>query len=155
MKMKNRVIDFFLLYIGPILISLFVTYLLFGNYLRSYEVGLAKNFVTKEVWLQEGKGFHLSNPLVVVVRIDTRPIRVGVHSGSKTSNMKLVQFVPEHWEEFVKTEGWRYYWWDNRFSFNCSYPEEYRGWRDVCRGYAYSNKPYPFFKVLGETGEAK
>ena len=137
----------------PLLIflsSILLAYLLYFNYLRSYEVGLAKNIVTKNVWLQDGKGFHFTNPLVFVTRLDTRPTRVGVHSSSRTANQKLVQFVPEYWEEFVKTEGWRYYWWDNRFSFNGGYADEYRGWRDVCRGYAYSTKKYPFFKVIEE-----
>lgn len=41
----------------------------------------------------------------------------------------------------------------NRFSFNGSYPEEYRGWRDVMRGYAYSTKRYPFIKILEEYKE--
>jgi len=71
-------------------------------------------------------------------------------SSGKVANAKLVQFDPEHWEEFVKVEGWRYYWWSNRISFNLGYREEYRGWRDVMRGYGYSAKKYPFIKVLEE-----
>lgn len=145
-----ELLSFFVLKILPCILIAVVVYFQCFNYLRSYEVGLAKNLVTKNVWLQEGQGFHFTNPFVFVARLDTRPARVGVHSRSKTANQKLVQFQPVYWEEFVKTEGWRYYWWDNRFSFNGSYPEEYRGWRDVCRGYAYSTKKYPFFKVIEE-----
>ncbi|MCK9155365.1 MAG: hypothetical protein M0P12_04530 [Paludibacteraceae bacterium] len=134
----------------PYVLMIGLIYMQCFNYLRSYEVGLAKNLVTKNVWLQDGKGFHFTNPFVFVARLDTRPTRVGVHSSSKTANQKLVQFQPEHWESFVKIEGWRYYWWDNRLSFNIGYPDEYRGWRDVCRGYAYSTKKYPFFKIIEE-----
>lgn len=130
-------------------------YSLFFNFLTYHEVGLAKNFITKNVWIQNTPGFHFTSPLVLVVRIDTRPVRVGVHSSTRSTSSKLVQFVPEHWEEFVKNEGWRYYWWSNRISFNCSYPEEYRGWRDIARGYAYSAKQHPFFKVIEEYGEAE
>lgn len=36
-------------------------------------------------------------------------------------------FRTEYWEEFIKADEWRYYWWSNRLSFNCSYPEEHRG----------------------------
>jgi len=135
------------------ILSVILAYCLFCNFLTYHEVGLARNFVTKNTWIQKDPGFHFTNPFVMVQRIDTRPVRVSVHSSSKCVSSMLVQFVPEEWEIFVKTEGWRYYWWSNRFSFNCSYPEEYRGWRDVMRGYAYSTKKYPFIKILDEYKE--
>lgn len=128
-------------------------YCLFCNFLTYHEIGLARNFVTKNTWIQKDAGFHFTNPFVLVQRIDTRPVRVSVHSSSKCVSSKLVQFVPEEWESFVKTEGWRFYWWSNRLSFNWSYPEEYRGWRDVMRGYAYSTKRYPFIKTIEEYEE--
>ena len=66
---------------------------------------------------------------------------------------KLIQFNPEYWREFVDVEGWRYYWLANRFSFNFGYEEEYRGMRDLMRGYAYSAKQYLFLNILKEYKE--
>jgi len=93
-------------------------------------------------------GRHLTPPWVFVAKLDTRPVRVCVTSASRSVNCRLVQFDERLYEDFVRTEGFRYYWWDNRFSFNFGYPEEYRGFRDVMRGYAYSVKKYPFIKVV-------
>lgn len=132
--------------------SIVLGYCMFFNFLTYHEVGLARNIITKNVWLQE-PGLHFTHPFVIVTRLDTRPMRVGVHSSSRSASAKLVRFVPQYWQEFVKTEGWRLYWWSNRLSFNWSYPEEYRGWRDVMRGYAYSAKPYPFIEVIEEYTE--
>jgi hypothetical protein len=50
----------------------------------------------------------------------------------------------------VKTEGFYYYWWANRLSFNLGYDQEYRGVRDLMRGYAYSPHHYPFLVVKDE-----
>jgi hypothetical protein len=62
----------------------------------------------------------------------------------------LLSFDKYHWKEFVAAEGWRYWWWANRFSINFGYDEEYRGMRDILRGYAYSPKQYPFLVILEE-----
>ncbi len=71
-------------------------------------------------------------------------------SAGRGYSAKLVQFQPDAWREFVAIEGFRYYWWANRFSLNFGYSEEYRGMRDILRGYAYSPKSYTFIKVLEE-----
>ena len=77
-------------------------------------------------------------------------MRVSVDSAGHGYNAKLVQFNPDGWQEFIQTEGFYYYWWANRFSFNFGYDEEHRGLKDVLRGYAYSPKQYSFLKVLDE-----
>lgn len=124
-------------------------YLACVNYVEPSEVGIARNRVTGRMWLQHG-GFYLTWPWVGVARIDTRPMRVAVTTSGTARNAKLVQFNQKDWELFVQTEGWRYYWWANRFSINFGYDEEYRGLRDIMRGYAYSVKKYPFITTIQE-----
>lgn len=125
-------------------------YLLIVNYTEPTQLGIARNDFTGEMWAQAKGGFHFTSPWVRVAKVDTRPMRVGVNSAGRGFNAKLVQFDSQHWREFVTTEGFAYYWWANRFSFNSGYDEEYRGMRDILRGYAYSAKPYPFIKILNE-----
>lgn len=122
------------------------------NYTEAYEVGVARNFVTGELELQSGGGLRFTPPWVAVAVIDTRPVRVCVSTAGRGFNCRLVQFVPDRYREFVAVEGFRYYWWANRISFNWGYDEEYRGMRDLLRGYAYSVVSYPFVTVLRDYG---
>lgn len=133
-----------------VVLLLFLLYNGFVNHNEPTQLGIARNLVTGEMWLQEGGGFFVTPPWVWVARVDTRPMRVSVTSGGRGYSAKLVQFDKDHWEEFVATEGWRYYWWSNRISFNLGYDEEYRGMKDIMRGYAYSARKYPFIVVLEE-----
>ncbi len=122
-------------------------YFPFVNYLEPVEEGIAWNFATGELRLQN-KGWNFTPPWVLVARIDVRPIRVCVTTAGRGFNCKLVQFEPSAYREFAATEGFYYYWWANRISFNWGYDEEYRGMRDLLRGYAYGVKRYPFVTVL-------
>ncbi len=133
-----------------ILAPVLLFYLLFLNFTEPTEIGIARNWITGEMKLQERSGWHISAPDVWVARIDTRPMRVAVTSAGHGYSGKLVQFDPEEWREFVQTEGWHYYWWYNRFSFNFGYSEEYRGMKDIMRGYAFAAKKYSFIKILNE-----
>lgn len=127
-----------------------VFYLGFLNYTEPTEVGIARNEFTGETWEQSGGGWYRTAPWVLVSKIDTRPQRVAITTAGHGFSAKLVQFNPKEWREFVKAEGFRYWWWSNRFSFNFGYPEEYRGMKDILRGYAYSVKRYPFIVILEE-----
>ena len=138
-----------LLVTGAILGVLFLFYLAFLNFVEPHEAGISWNYVSGEVEFQK-PGWHLTPPWVAVSRIDTRPIRVCVTSSTRAFNCRLAQFVPDAFKDFIATEGFRYYWWANRISFNFGYSLEYRGWRDIIRGYAYSSEPYPFIQVLEE-----
>ena len=127
----------------------FTLWLAFVNHIEAYEVGLAWNFASGELIIQDDGGYYFTSPWTLVARIDTRPQRVCITSASEAAfNCKLAQFVPEYWEEFIAAEGWRYYWLDNRISFNFGHKEEYRGFRNILRGYAYSASQYPFVTVL-------
>src|SRR3989338_7610860 len=125
-------------------------YLAFMNYNEPIQVGIARNYITGEMWLQEGGGWFVTAPWGLVARVDTRPMRVAVTTASRGYSGKLVQFEPRAWREFVAVEGFHYYWWYNRVSFNFGYDEEYRGMKDIMRGYAYGAKRYPFIKTLNE-----
>lgn len=124
-------------------------YLAFCNHLEPSQIGIARNWISGEMWLQKA-GWHISPPWVWVARIDTRPIRVSIPSAGHGYNTKLVQFDPNGWQEFINVEGWRYYWWANRLSFNFGYDEEHRGMKDILRGHAYGVKRYSFIKIIEE-----
>jgi len=129
---------------------MFLFYVGFVNHTEPTEIGIARNVISGEMWIQDSGGFHLNPPWVLIPIIDTRPVRVGVASAGRGYSGKLVQFDKTHWREFVDVEGWRYWWLANRISFNLGYDEEYRGMKDIMRGYAYSAKKYPFVVVLQE-----
>lgn len=105
--------------------------------------------LTGEVGLLN-QGWHVVSPLTLTTEIDTRPQRLCLPSDTHAAiNCRLVQFDTTHYREFITTEGWRWYWWSNRLSFNSGY-ETYRGFRDVLRGYAFSANQYSFIKMLKE-----
>ena len=118
------------------------------HYIEPYQEAIVWNPVAGKLECQNQGGFHLTAPWVEVARIDLRPVRVCITSASRSFSCKLVQFEQSACQEFVRVEGFRYYWWANRISFNMGYDDEYRGMKDVLRGYAFSSKQYPFVKVL-------
>ncbi|MCR4314080.1 MAG: hypothetical protein NUV84_02440 [Candidatus Uhrbacteria bacterium] len=90
----------------------------------------------------------MSLPWVQAAHIELRPQRVCITTTGRGYSCKLVRFNAEHFQEFVRVEGFRYYWWANRLSYNHGYDEEYRGFRDILRGHAYGAKSYPFITIL-------
>lgn len=133
--------------IAVVVAVIVIPYRSFVHYTEQGFIGIMKNQFTGEIRLDH-PGWNINPPWVWVAMVDTRPMRVCVSTTGRGFNCKLAQFDAAHYQEFVATEGWRYYWWANRLSFNGGYDEEYRGTRDLVRGYAYSVKPYPFVKVL-------
>lgn len=134
---------------------LFSFYIMFVNYIEPNQIGIVRNIISGKMYVQEHGGFYFTAPWVFVIRVDTSPIRVSLMSGGKGYSSKLVQFQKEYWEEFVNIEGFRYYWWSNRFSINFGYTEEYRGMKDILRGHAYGAKQYKFIKTLMQYDEIK
>lgn len=124
-------------------------YLIFLNHIEPDDVGIARNVISGQMWLQKA-GWHVTAPWTFVARVGVNPVRVVVPTAGRGFSAKLVQFNPEAWREFVATEGFRYYWWANRFSINFGCREEHRGMRSILLGYAYSAKRYPFVTVLEE-----
>src|SRR6476469_705428 len=128
-------------------IILGILFKMFFHHPEAYEVGLSRNQLTGEVSLVESAGFNFSPPGVWVSIIDTRPTTVCITSTAQTYNCKLARFNPAYFREFVAVEGWYYYWWANRLSFNYGYNDEYRGMRDILRGHAFGVKRYPFIEA--------
>ena len=127
-------------------IMLGTCYRSFAHYTETGWIGIQRNQITGELSLDHA-GFNFNPPWVWVAMMEKRPQRVCITSGAHAYNCRLVRFAPEHYEEFVTTEGWRYWWWSNRISFNMGYDEEYRGVYDILRGYAFGAHTYPFVEV--------
>lgn len=138
----------------PAAIALFgalAFYLLCVNFVDSTDAAIARNRISGEVSLQS-TGWHVTPPWVAVSVVDVRPVRVCVSSSGRDVGCRLVRFRSEAYREFVQTEGFRYWWWANRISFNGGYNDEYRGMKDLMRGYAFSGLDYPFLDVQREFG---
>lgn len=132
--------------------ALTLFYLFCMNYADSYVAAIAWNRFKGELSLQEG-GWHVTPPWVRVATIDTRPIRVCVPTTGRDVGCKLVRFKREAYREFVRAQGFHYWWWSNRFSINMGYDDEYRGMKDILRGYAFSGDSYPFLEIQMVYGE--
>lgn len=128
--------------------SVFLFYLMCFHYTEPTEFGIRWNPVTGSITTDEAQGMHLTAPWVMVSKLPTTPIRVCVTSASRSVNCRLVRFVPSQYKTLIAAEGFRYYWWDNRISFNMGYSEEYRGFKDLLRGYTYSVQQFPFIETL-------
>ena len=121
------------------------------NSLDNYEISINRNYISGQVVIDTTPGYKTSSPFTQVVRIDTRPMRLCIPSGSKNLTCKLVQFKKENCMDFIKTEGIWYYWLKNRLSFNSGHREEYRGFRDLMLGYTFDKQDWPFIKILTES----
>jgi hypothetical protein len=131
---------------SAILLILSIRFGLF-NHEDAYERALTYNLFTGELMLQDRAGWNTHAPWTLVTSIDLRPMRVCVTSSAQAAlNCKLVRFKVSEYRKFVETEGFRYYWWANRLSFNSGHKKTYRGFEDVVRGYAYSLERYPFIE---------
>lgn len=115
-----------------------------------HEVGIRRNIFTGEVSLDSISGFEVTPPWVQVAMIDTRPQRLCIECDCRSLSCKLIEFNPDGWSDFVAKEGFRYYWWANRFSFNSGADEEYRAMRWILRGYAFSGQEYSFINTTKE-----
>lgn len=133
-------------YVYVVTLSLSFFYFFCFHYVNVHEVGIRRNIISGKLSIDDKPGMYVSVPWVQVAKIDTRPQRLCVECGCKNITCKLVSFNPEGWRDFVKKEGFRYYWWSNRFSFNPSHKNEYRGIKDILRGYAFDGGHYPFLK---------
>ena len=141
--MRTRKIWGVLGLLGAVLLLLYLACI---HHTELSHVGIMRNWVTGETRL-DTPGWHVTAPWVKIVKIDLRPMRVCVTTSGKGRNCLLAQFNIDHWKEFVETEGLYYYWWANRISLNTGYDEEYRGFKDILRGYAYATVKYPFISA--------
>ena len=130
--------------------SITLMWLMLFHWTGVHEVGICRNIFTGELSIDSVSGFEITAPWVQVSMIDTRPQRLCVECDCRSLSCKLVEFKSEHWRDFVDNEGFGYYWWANRFSFNSGADEEYRGMRWILRGYAFSGQEHTFIKTTKE-----
>jgi hypothetical protein len=133
----------------PVLV-VFLFWLSCIHYTDYHSIAITRNIFNGEQKLDDQSGFNITYPWVQVIRIDVRPYKVCVTTTAKTFNCLLVEFNKDGWREFIETEGFHYVWWNNRFSINFGYDEEYRGMRDLMRGYSYDKVPRSFIKHVKE-----
>lgn len=134
--------------VGAVALFYIVLRLTTLHYLEYKVVGLTWNPFNGNVELVEKSGWNIRPPWVLLSKIDTKPTRVCITSAGRGVNCVLVKFEPDHYQEFVATEGFHLYWWYNRLSYNFGYNEEYRGMKDVLRGYAFGVQKYSFITVV-------
>lgn len=125
------------------LFFIFFFWLFCIHYNQVHHVSVSRNFFTGELKLDESKGIKFSAPWVQVIKFDTRPFQVCIDCSCSNINCKLITFNPKGWQSFLDREGFKYFWFKNRISFNSGQNTEYRGIRYVLRGYAFDNE-YPF-----------
>lgn len=129
------------------ILSVFFFWLFCFHYTDVNQVAICRNFISGEIYLDSVAGPNITAPWVQVSRIDTRPTRICVECGCRNITCYLVSFNPKGWKDFVNKEGFRYYWLSNRFSFNFGHRDEYRGMKDILRGYAFDGYQYKFIKI--------
>ncbi len=120
------------------------------HHLEPDEIFLTRGIIGGKTSIISKGGWNFTNPFTWTARVPTSPMRVCITSSGRGVNCKLVRFNPDKYEQFLETEGFRLYWWANRFSFNWGYDEEYRGIRDIFRGYAFAAQKYSFITVTEE-----
>lgn len=130
--------------------SVLLLYLTCFHYSNPFERGIIYNVISGTVSVSN-PGYHITPPWVFVSQIDIRPIKVCVASSARVSVCKLAQLNPDNLKDFADREGFRYYWWDNRVSFNMGHSEEFRGLADDLKGYAFQAEHTSFVTVVAET----
>ena len=123
---------------------LLIVYLSSFNFLNMTEVSLNHNIIDGTVSCDTTRGMKLTAPWILVSVVDTRPVRVCIECSCRNLTCKLVSFNPKEYKLFVQKEGWSYFWFRNRLSFNSGNKQEYRGFENVVRGYSFDNVEYKF-----------
>ena len=139
-----------LIWVGGVVFLVSILRLTVFHYLYYKEVAVIFNPMSGETNLVTKAGWNPFPPWILFSTIDIKPERLCITSASRAVNCKLVEFKPEEYKEFLTTEGFRLYWWANRLSWNSGYNEEYRGMRDILRGYAFGNHKYSFISVTDD-----
>lgn len=133
--------------IGLVFSLVLLFWLSFFSYTDSYHYSIGRNLITGEVWISEPSGMSISSPWTQISRIDIRPIRSCIDCSCNNINCKLISFNPNGYLEFIEKEGFEYYWWRNRFSFNYGNKFEYRGLSNILRGYSFDEIQYGFLTI--------
>lgn len=138
-------LKFNLQYIGYWFIGMFIIYMSLFSRNDINHISIERNYISGEVKINEDPGIRITAPWIQVVKIDIRPFKICVTSSSKVLNCGVYSFNKDGIHDFIKREGISYYWFRNRLSFNYGHREEYRGFVDIIKGYAFDlGKKYAF-----------
>lgn len=129
-------------------IALFIIYALTFHWTPTTHVTITRNILNGELNIDSIAGPSITPPWVQAANIDTRPQRICIECKCRNINCKLIAFNHEHWKQLIDKEGFRYFWWDNRLSFNLNHNNEYRGIRDLLKGYAFDGKHHEFLTQI-------
>ena len=135
------------------ILSLLMSYFMFFNYVDVHESTISYNVITGETKVDTLTGANFTYPWVLVNQIDTRPRRICVTTSSRNFNCMLVSFDPKGYKEFVEVEGFYYFWWANRISYNMGHDQEYRGMDNLILGYSFDNTKRSFIKIHQDLGK--
>jgi hypothetical protein len=113
-------------------------YIFFLNHVDIGEVGVAYDPIAGKLTLQIQPGWYQTSCLTRVVKLSVLPTVIHLPSDAKVINTKIVRLVPEHADDFVKTQG---------FSYALKSGEE-----NILMGYAFSGKSFNFLEILQEGG---
>lgn len=112
-----------------------------------HHISFERNLISGTLQIDTTPGPKITYPWVQVSKIDTRPVRVCVQCQCHNMTCNLVSFDRNGWMDFIDREGFGYYWWRNRFSYNSGHDIEYRGVNDILMGYSMDGNKYTFLKV--------
>ena len=133
--------------IGTILLVPIIFYMSCVHIVNAHEAVIGRNLITGQNFIDTVSGIKFSAPWTLVNNMDLRPMKVCVSSSASNFNCKLVSFNPKGWEKFIELEGFTYYWWANRLSYNIGHEQEYRGLIDILKGYSYDEKSREFITI--------
>lgn len=137
-----------------ILVLIGILYVTSFHYTDTHQLGITYNLFNGEINKDDRSGFHFTLPWVLTTKIDLRPHKVCIVSATRNINCRLVQFNPDKFMELIKFEGFSYYWWYNRFSFN-SGQITYRGVDNLLLGHAYGTNKCSCVEVITEIGDGQ
>lgn len=129
------------------LIGVLLIWLLFFNWTGYHQISVRRNIITGNLSVDSTAGPSISWPWVQVVNIETRPRKLCVDCNCKTLNCKLVQINKGKILNLIDREGFKYFWLQNRLSFNISSDHEYRGLDYTLRGYAFTDEDFDFVSI--------
>jgi hypothetical protein len=108
-------------------------------------ISIYKNIFSGEMGVYKS-GLHISPPWVITRKINLEPRRFCIQCDCRNSTCNLIRFNPDGWKEFIDKEGFRFYWFSNRISFNQS-NITYRGLDNILYGYSFDSMEYGFIEV--------